>query len=584
MGFAQRRLTRLIGDTTTRTNNTNIQAQMGVPDTSVATIYDDLGDFTARVNQTSLLSAIGLPDVAGKDLYTVLIPDRLSHPIFGLSALKTEHDATQALIGTPVGVSLAADIAVIDSTLGTPALASMSADIANVLSAIQAVQNNTRFTAQVPTKFVLPSAGSIGIEIFSNLYDTAGNMENPDGDMAIEIKNSAGTDRSGNLYDDAALTIGATGTVEGGLSGKEMISLSTGRFHTYYKLTFSDAEETLNFHFSWNENAVTIHQDRSTVVVSFDADLSTVLSRLGAGLDAQDAATKLDNIKAATDAVQADVGNPSARANLTSLEAMLGNPDAAGSSIYDNLGDFVGMTNFSSLKDVIGLPDVAGKSLYTVLVTDRLDSGAFGLSAIKSAVDAISATIGTSVDAADIDGSIYAALQSIYDSVVAVASSTGARSSNYVHFIAPGGAGSELDSTDPTEFETSTTAATTTSFAEMYSIEIDTTETDTKTVNSVLLDLSWNGIVSGPGAKTGLSKWTVDGGSGAAFGSSVDITTDFSESSVKTEHNASGAIKLADMATLPFTIYLAGKIDDVGDTLTCKVLSTSEVHIYYVLS
>lgn len=76
-------------------------------------------------------------------------------------------------------------------------------------------------------------------------------------------------------------------------------------------------------------------------------------------------------------------------------------PDAAGTAaglhsttdgkidaLQADIGDFSGRTNDQSLLDVLGVPDVAGKDLHTLLVTDRLDDGTFGLSAIRTRGDA----------------------------------------------------------------------------------------------------------------------------------------------------------------------------------------------------
>jgi hypothetical protein len=75
-------------------------------------------------------------------------------------------------------------------------------------------------------------------------------------------------------------------------------------------------------------------------------------------------------------------------------------PDAAGTAaglhgttdgkidaVQADLGDFSGRTNNQSLLAVLGVPDVAGKDLHTLVVTDRLDHAAYGLSAIEALVD-----------------------------------------------------------------------------------------------------------------------------------------------------------------------------------------------------
>jgi len=106
-------------------------------------------------------------------------------------------------------------------------------------------------------------------------------------------------------------------------------------------------------------------------------------------------------VQAAVDAIQTDLGNPSARTNLQTIVALLGNPDAANKSLYGNIGDFVAQTNLQSLLAALGIPDTAGKPLYTCLVTDRLDSGTFGLSASRTALETASLGIGAGSAAAN---------------------------------------------------------------------------------------------------------------------------------------------------------------------------------------
>ena len=100
------------------------------------------------------------------------------------------------------------------------------------------------------------------------------------------------------------------------------------------------------------------------------------------------------NIETKIDAIQADIGDPSARTNLQTLLALLGNPDAAGKSIYGNIGDFVGQTNLQTLLAVLAVPDTAAKGLFVELATDRLDSGTHGLAALKTLIDAIQTDVG----------------------------------------------------------------------------------------------------------------------------------------------------------------------------------------------
>ena len=55
--------------------------------------------------------------------------------------------------------------------------------------------------------------------------------------------------------------------------------------------------------------------------------------------------------------------------------------------VIANIGNFAGQTNLQSLLAALGIPDVSGKPLYTCLITDRLDSASYGLSALKTLTD-----------------------------------------------------------------------------------------------------------------------------------------------------------------------------------------------------
>jgi len=63
----------------------------------------------------------------------------------------------------------------------------------------------------------------------------------------------------------------------------------------------------------------------------FDASAGANISGGSASALASD---DVSAVKTVVDAIQVDVGNPSARTNLQSLEAMLGNPDTASKTIY----------------------------------------------------------------------------------------------------------------------------------------------------------------------------------------------------------------------------------------------------------
>jgi len=59
-----------------------------------------LADFLGRTNDPSLYQVLGIPDVAGKDVYTLLITDRLDDATIGLTKISTDVAAILADTGT----------------------------------------------------------------------------------------------------------------------------------------------------------------------------------------------------------------------------------------------------------------------------------------------------------------------------------------------------------------------------------------------------------------------------------------------------------------------------------------------------
>lgn len=106
--------------------------------------------------------------------------------------------------------------------------------------------------------------------------------------------------------------------------------------------------------------------DNSTDSLEAISDKMGAFSGDGGAAQDDSAKASLDLVHSEVAAIQADIGDPSARANLKTIEAMLGNPDSVGKTIYDNIGDFVGRTNLKSLLAVLGIPDVAGQSIYAM--------------------------------------------------------------------------------------------------------------------------------------------------------------------------------------------------------------------------
>ncbi len=121
---------------------------------------------------------------------------------------------------------------------------------------------------------------------------------------------------------------------------------------------------------------------------ALQADLDNATDGLGALktlIDALPTASEIqtemeENGASLLDTIRDDLDN--ATDGLGALKTLI-------DAIQADLGDFSAQTNLQTLLAALGIPDVAGKPLYTVLVTDLLSHGTFGLSAIKTLIDAI---------------------------------------------------------------------------------------------------------------------------------------------------------------------------------------------------
>ena len=321
------------------------------------------------------------------------------NPSIGGSA-RTTLDAALAAVGTIVGDPTSDTLTSITTKWGNIARSldlilgarwdsssDLGTDIANIITAISAIQNNTRFTAAVPTWMCKPDAGNEAFRVSSNLYDTEGNMEDPvNNEILVRIIKDDGTYITATLYKDNAFvavldnpTDITTFPVASGWRAMEREA--AGKFFFFNKVANDATEESLTVEFGWTEGTKTNYQSRSTEIADMHGDLAEILADIG-------------NASAASlGSIYGILGNPSAsvattlldgidgRTNTKTLNGLLGVPDNSGKAIYTNIGDYQAQTNLQTLLAALGIPDTSGKPLYTCLVTDRLDHATHGLAA-----------------------------------------------------------------------------------------------------------------------------------------------------------------------------------------------------------
>ena len=157
-------------------------------------------------------------------------------------------------------------------------------DLPAVLTAVTAVQNNTRFTAAVPAYLSKPDAGNEAYRISSNLYDTVGNMEDPDNaEVIIRLVKDDGTFITATLYKENGLANAldnATNlvTFPAADGWRALERDAAGKFFCFVKVANDAAEESLTVEFGWEEAAVAIYQTRSAEIADVNGDLSAILA------------------------------------------------------------------------------------------------------------------------------------------------------------------------------------------------------------------------------------------------------------------------------------------------------------------
>lgn len=123
-------------------------------------------------------------------------------------------------------------------------------------TAIGQIQNNTRFTVTLPTQMVILSSGVKAYRVWSALFDTAGNLEDPDTDtITVSIQNDQGVSRNDYLKDSVA---GST---------VDMTKDSVGIYYVDVEIPDTATEEQNIYFFDYTENGNALKQPKTTNLV-----------------------------------------------------------------------------------------------------------------------------------------------------------------------------------------------------------------------------------------------------------------------------------------------------------------------------
>jgi bacterioferritin (cytochrome b1) len=354
----------------------------------------------------------------------------LSNGTDGLGALKTLIDTVDtvadavlvdtgttlpATLGSPAGASMSADIAdikvdtaaaVADLANGTDGLGALKTLIDNVQTAVNAVQNNTRFVAAIPGKINRPSSGSEAVAVACYLYDEAGNMEDPDSNgLFVKISQMDGTAVTGRYFSDSGLSSAISASGSGTFSGYfPLARASAGKYAFFYKNDTGHDEENLAIEFGWEEGSTARYQGRA-MQVSDAADLDTIKSTVdGIQTDLSNGTDGLGALKTLIDTVNTDLSNGTD--GLGALKTLVDTVNTDLSNGTDGLGaiktavDAVN-TDLSNGTDGLGALKTLIDTVDTVVdgIQTDLSNGTDGLGALKTLID----TVDTVADAILVD-------------------------------------------------------------------------------------------------------------------------------------------------------------------------------------
>ena len=196
-----------------------------------------------------------------------------------------------------------------------------------IKSAVAAVQNNTRFTAAVPIYMNKPDAGNLAFKHSTNLYDSAGNMEDPtNNEIIVRVVKNDGSFITANLYKENALTSAldsATDQVNFPTANgwRAMEKDAVGKYFFFYKVASDETEETLNMEFGWEEDGNINFQFRSTEVADVHGDIAAIkLKTDNLPTDPADQSEVASAITTAHTATDADIATVDCKADTILTE------------------------------------------------------------------------------------------------------------------------------------------------------------------------------------------------------------------------------------------------------------------------
>lgn len=314
------------------------------------------GTYMAYINSDSANQ--NAPAVV-KFVVTVNDTDDLSLQV---ASVDTKIDTLQTSVNT-LQTDVTSIKATVESTNGvitdpTDGNANIRALVESAINAISSVQNNTRFVAVIPSELVSLESGSGNnrYRVPIRLYDTSGNLEDPDtNQIQVSIANETGVDRTNLIVGFTAGPVDAT-------------RVSVGNYYVDLDIPDNASLEQLVFNFDYSEGGTPLSAVRTAVVVK-------ELSAGGLALQSTllDVLTDTADMQPRVQAIETLVTDPVV--GLANLKALI---DVIDGVVDSNNGELTNVTyGLSALKTILDgkASQVSVDAITTILNSDVKGTG-----------------------------------------------------------------------------------------------------------------------------------------------------------------------------------------------------------------
>ena len=142
-------------------------------------------------------------------------------------------------------------------------------------NSVLAIQNNTNFVAGIPEYYVIPITSYNVYKIQVYLYDTNGNMEDPDSnDFGLKLETAAAVNKNALLFKEYACS---TALDDSGISGhKKLERESTGTYYCYIKIAYTESVAQLMYQFAILEGTKPKNFLRTSTIVEQEPGAGTL--------------------------------------------------------------------------------------------------------------------------------------------------------------------------------------------------------------------------------------------------------------------------------------------------------------------